>query len=650
MSTNLSLFRRARFVVVALVIALVAASCGGGDESVSSRTRNSGAAPTLEECFADNPWYGDLSDEEMAVLANDLANRANEYTAELNEAQERWLREGADAQEKIEALKQWAAFIVEAQERGIAFNYEEMSDEDQAWVEEQHNRINNAWNEQDEAFQEIGMLSMMLNDIQTEQQLIAAIQAAASTNPAPTTPAPTTPAPTTAPASAPEDGPETSVWVDDPETSVWLEGEEEPDSTLPMDDHHADGPDEVIENHNESLKEISLEEQKIKDLTEKIEEQRQLAEQLEEARLEAMRETDGVVEKLSGEELAYEGDWESASEEEQDSYVLLYDKASQNASQEAIDMLNSAEQNEWAATENANTAKDDLDDLEQELQDAYENYGVAVDQAIDDQNTGVQDYGDATSQVANSSAEGLEAACQDLYIDVQEEGLADVIATMEALQQVRDGAARDLDAILPDESNQGGENSPSIDSLVETADDREEVTDVIPGAPEAALKLDAIPAALDDDTQVQIPTAVVLLDEAVVEIQEIVDEIVVTPVAAEQMLANAGVDGIVAVKAGGDWQAVPASESLVVPVGLDDEGVEIRLIPADLSKPVVSQNVDLKRVGTKQLLDAEELAALVPLSQSDDSSSLMWLLYVVIGVLALAAAVLFGQRRKASAS
>ena len=52
MSTNPSLLARARSLAVALVVALVAASCGGGDESVSSRTRNAGAAPTLEECVA----------------------------------------------------------------------------------------------------------------------------------------------------------------------------------------------------------------------------------------------------------------------------------------------------------------------------------------------------------------------------------------------------------------------------------------------------------------------------------------------------------------------------------------------------------------------------------------------------------------------
>jgi hypothetical protein len=107
--------------------------------------------------------------------------------------------------------------------------------------------------------------------------------------------------------------------------------------------------------------------------------------------------------------------------------------------------------------------------------------------------------------------------------------------------------------------------------------------------------------------------------------------------------------GVVEVKTNGEWQAVPVSEPLVVPVTAADEDVQIRVVPADLSKPVVTQSVDLKRVPVQQLLTAEALAALLPVSSDDDSSSRIWL-YAVIFVLAIALAFVFGQRRKASAS
>ena len=120
MSTSISLFRRARFLAVALVVALVAASCGGGDESVSSRTRNAGAAPTVEECIA---LFGDemSPEEEQELLQN-----YHDSWARFEEGIVEWAQHSQSIDEQGEVIRKTIAF------------YESIRGLSQAGVEEAH--------------------------------------------------------------------------------------------------------------------------------------------------------------------------------------------------------------------------------------------------------------------------------------------------------------------------------------------------------------------------------------------------------------------------------------------------------------------------------------------------------------------------------
>ena len=98
MPTNFSRFRRPRFLAVALALALVAAACGGGDESVSSRTRNAGAAPTWEECVA---AFGDeMSPEEQ----RELLQIYNDHWARFEEGIAEWAQHSQSIDEQGEII------------------------------------------------------------------------------------------------------------------------------------------------------------------------------------------------------------------------------------------------------------------------------------------------------------------------------------------------------------------------------------------------------------------------------------------------------------------------------------------------------------------------------------------------------------------
>ena len=77
---------------------LFGAACGGGDDSVSSRTRNAGAAATVEECFADG-----TDDQYEALLQENEAAHAR-----LKDAAASWAEFGTESTEQLRALDQIA--------------------------------------------------------------------------------------------------------------------------------------------------------------------------------------------------------------------------------------------------------------------------------------------------------------------------------------------------------------------------------------------------------------------------------------------------------------------------------------------------------------------------------------------------------------
>jgi hypothetical protein len=235
--------------------------------------------------------------------------------------------------------------------------------------------------------------------------------------------------------------------------------------------------------------------------------------------------------------------------------------------------------------------------------------------------------------LADTTNDAGEDPCGAYFMEIYNEQLENTLYSMQGLSnsapqlpEFPDG----FDGIVP-------ETDPDAAPETETGLD----------SPVVAVVVDAIPV-VSDDSQAQIPTIVMLADEAVVEIEEFVDEIVVTPYAAEQIIANAGVtNGVVEVKTDGEWQVVPDEEPLVVAVSAEVDDVQIRVVPAVALEPVVTQTVDLKRTPAQQLLSVEEFAAILPAPSDDDSSSLSWILYVLIAVALLVVAALVRQRRTA---
>ena len=708
MSTSISLFRRARFLAVALVLALVAASCGGGDESVSSRTRNAGAAPTIEECAA---LFGEqISPEEeeelfreyedsWARFEDELANWAQHsgsvdeqgaavgaYLAhfqslrglspgEADEAMSAWMEseEGAAVMEtfmrqeedeiwarvmisasEVYEMKQmltWSAVVHETPDAGLdmtppSIDELDMVDEGdsdkymegQALVDQfaddlekfriaQNGRNDESLTEEErkahrenyselykikeksavaviEMANELGMSTSdkanlderFLKDWENQVGDMGSISGPDD--------------------SAPE--PDDSV-PEPPEESVPADV----DDTIPddFDDARPDSPEEAITQQQQNVDLVNTAEENLAMATQLLEEMEAKFDEIDVS--EAMNATDRAIKEALGIDPDQDYDFSDGSNWED-----FRDEALATGSEEVLsawDNEQALNQENDALNESYNQAYDEVYEAQNELADVKQ-------MAINTQSDSVNDWGEATANTANMTSD--EEACELLAEALHVESAIGLLEYMEYIRAQYPGLPDEVINVLA-----GGDAGDAGDGADADGGDGIDVV------------VDGIPVTADDDTQVQIPTVVMLADDATVEIEEVVDEIVVTPAAAKKILTNTGVTvGAVQVMTDGEWQAVPASEPLVVPVTADDEDVEIRVVPADSSKPVVTQTVDLKRVGVQQLLTPEELAALLPASSDDDSSSLMWLLYVVIGVLAIAAAVLFGQRRKASAS
>ena len=324
-----------------------------------------------------------------------------------------------------------------------------------------------------------------------------------------------------------------------------------------------------------------------------------------------------------------EGAWGSAG------LQFILDNAGDNLTeQERSNLIDLNNLND--ALSNSYTSSEDFEaneNAQTELDDVLEQMNEAEEAAVAVQNDGREGFGTDTGFVVQM---GLDP-CVQLKEDILSEG---VVKLLSALQSV---LAEAPSAMPVSDINKSVDETEVIASAAaaEDSDDGDDGVSVV---------VSAYQVSVEDDEQVQIPTVVMLADNATVEIEEIVSEIVITPAAAEQMIINAGVSqGSVVVKTDGEWQIIDL-ESLVIPVGSDINAVEIRVVSSDPSEPVVAQTVALKRKPVQQLQTIEQFAAAITPVSSDDSSSLIWVLYVVIVVLAVGVAAIFVQRRKSMAT
>ena len=262
-------------------------------------------------------------------------------------------------------------------------------------------------------------------------------------------------------------------------------------------------------------------------------------------------------------------------------------------------------------------ALDELWQLQLQLADAQQQAADAEQNAADGQSDAMIAFGD--QEQALNFAAGNDDPCEALTASIKADFTANMLRLLESLR------------------NQF--NAPAL------GDDQTQIAINIDLDADSEITVEAIPVAVDDETQAQIPTLVVLAEDSTVEVKEGVNEIVVTPYAAQTIMNNVGVaDGTVEIRtAEGDWQEV-SSESLVLPVS----DLDIRVTPQGDSEPAFTQSVSLQRVPSQPVLTAEALAAMLPEPSSGGTSGAMWVLYILIALAVLAVAFLLVQRRNAS--
>ena len=161
----------------------------------------------------------------------------------------------------------------------------------------------------------------------------------------------------------------------------------------------------------------------------------------------------------------------------------------------------------------------------------------------------------------------------------------------------------------------------------------------------------APPIDIDDDTTAGIPPTVIIVEEPVLEIEETVEEIVVTPEAARELVAACDVSaGTLEIKAGGnDWQMVTPGEVEAITVGTEIDTIQVRVTPVDESQPVLLQVIEIQRVPVTNLLSNEGfatmLAQLAAQGPADGNGLPLWPFLVIGGLLLILILLLVGKKK-----
>ena len=528
-----------RLLIVAMSVTLFGAACGGGDDSVSSRTRNAGAAATVEECFADG-----TNDQYEALLQENEAAHAR-----LKDAAASWAEFGTESTEQLQALNQIAMLAG----RRAANDYTNLDAD--------------LFNSYSEIVKE--------GDVEW-QQVQAAAQAAY-------------------------------------ESDLKLLAASVLPPSSDAGENQAASASEALENQNQFAQEMNEANDLVSQLLQQIAQQERVAAAADEAFRVAANATDSLLEELSGQELSYDGFYQDVQGE--DNWSELYE----SLTDEQRPIMREGHVNEGEAAMANHEAQNELWQLQLQLADAQQQAADAEQNAADGQSDAMIAFGD--QEQALNFAAGNDDPCEALTASIKADFTANMLRLLESLR------------------NQF--NAPAL------GDDQTQIAINIDLDAGSEITVEAIPVAVDDETQAQIPTLVVLAEDSTVEVKEGVNEIVVTPYAAQTIMNNVGVaDGTVEIKtAEGDWQEV-SSESLVLPVS----DLDIRVTPQGDSEPAFTQSVSLQRVPSQPVLTAEALAAMLPEPSSGGTSGAMWVLYILIALAVLAVAFLLLQRRNASSN
>ena len=530
----------ARLLIVATSVTLFGAACGGGDDSVSSRTRNAGAAATVEECFADG-----TDDQYEALLQENEAAHAR-----LKDAAASWAEFGTESKEQLRALDQIAVLS----NRRAANDYTNLDADLFASYSEIVKEGDIEWLQVQAAAQAA---------YESDLELLAASVLPASSD---------------------------------------------------AGENQASSASEALENQNQFAQEMDEATDLVSQLLQQIAQQERAVAAADEAHRVAANATDSLLEELSGQELSYNGFFQD--NEGPDNWAELEQMLSDEQHQILEEQVF---ENEYEAAMQNLDAQEELRDLQVQLAVAQFQAANAEQNAADGQADTMIAFGD--QEQALNFAAGNDDPCEALTASIKADFTANMLRLLESLRNQFNAPA------LGDDQTQSGINI-DLDA-------------------DSEITVEAIPVAVDDETQAQIPTLVVLAEDPTVEVKEGVNEIVVTPYAAQTIMNNVGVaDGTVEIKtAEGAWQEV-SSESLVLPVS----DLDIRVTPQGDSEPAFAQSVSLQRVPSQPVLTAEALAAMLPEPSSGGTSGAMWVLYILIALAVLAVAFLLFQRRNASSS
>jgi hypothetical protein len=164
------------------------------------------------------------------------------------------------------------------------------------------------------------------------------------------------------------------------------------------------------------------------------------------------------------------------------------------------------------------------------------------------------------------------------------------------------------------------------------------------------VSVDAVPASAGDDTNVSVPPSVILISSpVVVEVEEVVDEIVFNKNTINGLLTGAGVAaGSVEVKTNsGDWQTLDQDATNSLPLGTNDEEVEIRVTSNDSEPVIVEKVIEIVRVETAAGITPEQLAMLLPVASttSGSSNSTLPIVIVIAVLIALVAAMVLRKKK-----
>ena len=113
-----------------------------------------------------------------------------------------------------------------------------------------------------------------------------------------------------------------------------------------------------------------------------------------------------------------------------------------------------------------------------------------------------------------------------------------------------------------------------------------------------------------------------VVEDPILEVEETVDELIITPQAAQEIVASCDVSqGILEIQiADKGWQTVIPGQAKVLSLANDVETIDIRLLSADTGKPTHFQTIEIDRVGLLSLLTPEDLAQLTATQSSSEST------------------------------